>query len=196
MVFYFNIYKCFTFINAEIIMKIKNYFLATFVIAIMFGCSKDSVSTKSMMTYDGKDYDLSTGVIENYGYDNSTKAYQLDLTLISSGLKLKEVNGEIDGVTGSGEAIYIEAYSSKADGFAVGKYSFGYDEKPNTFDYGEAYFNFNATTSSGTTVEIDGGEMTVSKRDGNSYEISFSFTTEDGKKLTGTYKGDLKYFEY
>ncbi len=176
-------------------MKNKNYFLTIFVIAIMLGCKKDSVFTKNMMSYDGKEYNLSTGIIEYSGGVFATPGFNhLDLILVSSNIQLIEADGVVDDYVGTGNILYIEAYSPKTDGFSVGKYPFSENKKSNTFVRGDAYLNFNTKTLSGDKIQIVGGEMSVIKRVGDNYEISFDLDSKEGKKLKAYFNGTLKYY--
>jgi hypothetical protein len=65
-----------------------------------------------------------------------------------------------------------------------------------TFDYGWVLINWDADIDDcDIDQDIEGGTVTVSKS-GDVYEITINCTDEDGKTVTGYYKGTLKYYDY
>lgn len=179
----------------------KNLFttsLGFFAICLfIIGCKKDNNdnSTSNSFNFDNTEYKLSNGFIENYGKDG-TEGYNLDLTLISSELTIHESNGEVDSLTGTGDVIYFEIYTSDPGKLSVKDYTYNKSSYADgTFDYGFVGMKFNPIKEIGTIHEITGGKVSV-KNNGSEYEISFDCTSDNGKKITGYYKGNLKYYNY
>lgn len=176
-------------------MKIKNYFLATLLITLMFGCGKENVSTnvtkKNMFNHDNKDYELSNAYLENWGLNGGK--YDINLSLVSSGVKIIEKNGEIESASGIGHAIIFEIIS-KTKILAVGEYRFDEDnDVPNTFGYSSFGFDYNFDLEKGASLKITGGSVNVIKS-GSEYELTFDLVAQDGKKVTGYFKGIPKVY--
>lgn len=102
---------------------IPNVAVILFLGFAIAGCKKDSSkdeTTKNYVNVDGTEYEISKGFITNYGMYNS--AYNFDLVLVSSGLTILEYMGMPDSVSGTGNEVYFEMYSSSSDKLAVGDY--------------------------------------------------------------------------
>jgi hypothetical protein len=149
---------------------------------------------KNSITYNNTVYYLNDGILENYGNIQGT-GYNIDLTLISSGLTPVITNGQVDSITGTGSGINFELFSSNPTALEVGDYTFDatMSGSPGTFDYGNAIFNFNTITQEGTVLDITGGKVTIISKS-PVYELSFKCTGADGKSITGYYKGSLNYY--
>ncbi|OYT13682.1 MAG: hypothetical protein B6I19_03875, partial [Bacteroidetes bacterium 4572_114] len=179
---------------------LKTTFLALLAVSVLFvACKKDDDNDppKNQMTIAGTEYDFTQGVIENYGTWLSVEAYNFDVTILSPGLTIHEINGEIDSVSGIGHGISFEFYSADSTDLAKGDYV--YDEDGNggagTFIYAGAVVNYNTETEEGTEYEITEGKVTVSQN-GGSYELSFDCKTDGDVSVTGFYKGNLKHYDY
>ncbi|MDP3442496.1 MAG: hypothetical protein Q8T08_06495 [Ignavibacteria bacterium] len=100
-------------------------------------------------------------------------------------------------ISGIGHSIYFEIYTSTSKKLDLGTYE--YDStgtgEPGTFVFGECIADYNSETEEGVNLELSEGTLTVTKNDGV-YEISFDCTAEDGTRVTGYYKGSLKYYNY
>ncbi len=98
---------------------------------------------------------------------------------------------------GKGSGISFEMFSSKTNELDNGDYRYA-DSNPNlirTFDDGFYAINYNS--ENGETEEDDfitGGTISVSK-DGEKYSITIDCIAENGKKITGFYKGILQYID-
>jgi len=166
------------------------------------GCGKDKVEdtppvvNNNYVMFDGAKYELSQGIIENYGEYNAGSSFNTDLTLIS-GYTVYESNGEIDSLYGTGNYIYFELFSSQGEKLDIGDYIYDATESGDvkTFDYAETAINFNMTTEDGTIKEIKGGKVSILSN-GSEYEINFTGTDEDNKAVSAYYKGSLKYYDY
>jgi len=166
---------------------------------VVGGCKKDKKdegSSNGKFSYNGVDYNLSKGFLENYGRYGE-EGFNLDLTLLSSDFVVHESSGEIDSISGIGSGINFEIFTSLSTKLDVKEYV--YDETESgadgTFDYGMAVINFNARTETGQVLEITGGKITV-VNNGSDYEININCTTSGAKTITGHYKGPLKYYNY
>ena len=178
--------------------NLSKFIVAAFMLSVFFmGCKKDDDTPKNHMTYNDTEYDLSQGVLENYGQVSRSSVYNFDLVLLSSGFVIHDSNGEFDSLSGSGHGIVFELFTSSFDDLAVGDYVYdAQSESAGTFDYANGVLDYDMETETGTEFEINGGKLTV-VQNGNEYEVNFDCTTTvNGKKITGFYKGSLKYYDY
>lgn len=182
---------------------INNLFFASLVLLVSItGCKDDEAAPvkESKATYDGSEYSLTSGLIENYGEDSSPNSgwdysgYNLDLVLLSDGITLTNNNGE-PSVEGEGFAIYFEMFSSTADALADGTYTLDVSNNipTGTYDYGDVNFVSNGTVTD--NIEIASGTIIVAKS-GNEYEITVDCYDVNQNQLSAYYKGELMYFDY
>lgn len=168
------------------------------IVLVIASCKKDKDDDKASVNsfkYDGKEYKLTQGYLENYGQWWG-EAYNLDLTLLSEGFTVSQAQGGWITVTGEGHGIYFEMYSDKSNELVAGEYVFDEDSyEAGTFEFGDFVIDYNIMNETGQIVEITGGKLTV-KKSGSEYEITFDCTTETGKNITGSYKGSLDYYNY
>jgi len=166
-------------------------------------CEKDEeeevtppvVVLKSHIKYDNTEYPLAAGYLENYGLEDST--YNTDLVLLSSGFTVHESNGEIDSLSGTGDGIIFEMYSSQGDKLDIGDYIYDENETyaSKTITYGDLVLNYSIADETGFEASLEDGKVTVISN-GAEYELSFEGTDENGKAVSGYYKGTLKYYDY
>lgn len=164
---------------------------------VVAGCKKDEdKAVKSYFNLNGTVYNLSQGFLEDYG-KSGNDGYNIDLTMLSSTFTIREKNGEIDSISGTGDLIYFEIFTSLPGKLNVMDYVYDGLESGDagTFDVGEIMTGFNMMTQSGSTFYITGGKLSVTSV-GSEYEITINCTTLDGKTVTGYYKGALKYYNY
>ena len=147
---------------------VKGIFALLAIGVMTVSCKKDEdePTPKNQMTVDGIEYLLSQGVLENYGQPQADDAYNFDLTLLSSDFTLYEVNGEIDSVSGTGEAIFFELYTSNSSALEPGEYVYTETatDDPGTFHYAGGAINYNTETQTGTEFDIIDGIVTVKKK--------------------------------
>ena len=173
-------------------------FIAVLLLSLFIaGCKKDKTETvKTYFNYNGTDYNLSQGFLENYG-KYGDQGYNLDLSLLSSNFKIHESGGALDSVSGTGHALTFEIFTSLPGKLDVRDYN--YDATASgaegTFDYGMVVMDFNASTETGSIYEINGGKVSITNN-GSEYEITLNCTASNGKTITGYYKGSLKYYNY
>jgi len=156
----------------------------------------DSSSEQSSINYNNQTYSLNKGILENYGNIRGT-GYNLDLTLLSSGLVVHVTDNMIDSISGTGNGINFELFSTNQSALNVGDYTYYADSKgnPGTFYFGKVILNFNIATETGINLDLTGGIVSVT-RSGTEYELTFNCTASDGKAVTGYYRGPLTYYNY
>lgn len=168
------------------------------IVLVIASCKKDNDDDKvsvNSFNYDGQEFELTQGILENYGTWSGDEAFNLDLTLLSSGFTIVDDQGYAEA-SGTGHGIYFEMYSSKSNELVPGEYVFDEDSyEAGTFEFGDFVMNYSIEDETGEMVDITGGKVNVSKS-GNEYEVSFDCTTETGKNITGSFKGSLQYFNY
>jgi hypothetical protein len=174
--------------------------LIAILLLILFvaGCKKDKKETvNNQFTYNGTEFILSQGFLENYGKSAANEGNNIDLSLLSSTFTIHEKNGEVDSVSGTGDALYFEIFTSLPDKLDIRDYTYDGTESyaAGTFDYGMIGMGFNMETELGSAFLITGGKVSVTSV-GSDYEISINCTTSNGKTITGYYKGPLKYYNY
>ncbi len=180
-------------------MKIGEKILPIILLSLFIftGCKKDKDgdSPNNYIKYDGEMYHIDKGILENYGQWDAG-AYNLDLTLFSNEIKLIESQGEITGVTGTGNYIYFEMFTSSTTHLDNGTYQYNYtSEEAGTFDQGAIAINYNIEYETGEIMqEITDGTVKVSKNS-DTYEITIDCTDEDGKSVTGYFKGTLTWYD-
>ena len=107
-------------------------------------------------------------------------------------VKVAEKDGEVFTISGS-RNVMGKYFASKSKELATGGYRF--DEvggSPNTFSsWLQSDFNF--VTKTGTRLEIVNCKVKVLKS-GTEYELTFDLVAQDGKKVTGYYKGIPKVY--
>jgi hypothetical protein len=163
-------------------------------VGILAGCNKDDNAPKNQFTYEGTNYNLKTGFIENYGASTDV-AYNTDLTFVSSEFTVHDASGEVDSISGTGHFVYFEIYSSSQTEIVPGTYTFDESESGNalTFDWGA--FGMNTVAYGGTYKSLSAGTVIV-KKSGTTYTITFDCTDSNTKKITGYFKGTLDYYDY
>ena len=179
----------------------KNLFkplIAVLVISLFIaGCKKDKEeeTVKNYFNYNGSEYILSQGFLENYGkYED--EGYNIDLTLLSSDFTIHEGSGDIDSISGKGDILLFEIYTSLPNKLDVKDYIYDAAETgaAGTFDWGIIGMDLDMATATGTAFEITAGKVSITSN-GSTYEITINCTA-NGKNITGYYKGSLKYYNY
>jgi hypothetical protein len=164
--------------------------IAAIALSTLFvACKKeDKVELKNSFTFQSNTFDISKGFISNYGKSGAFNATNFDIYLTTSAIT--NTGGT---VTGTGDAIYLDFNSSSATELASGTYTFDDLRDMNTFSNAVVYINYNFTTFTGGEYILDDnstGTIKVTKT-GTTYEITYSFTVDNGKKVEGYYKGSL-----
>jgi hypothetical protein len=188
--------------------KIFKLFLGAIIITTIIAsvsCNPDKEGeeepgvTPNHMTYNGKDYELTKGTIENYG-ELASGTFNNDI-MIMSGYTVHDASGEIDSLSGTGYLLYFEMFSSQGEKLDIGDYVYEADSMGmvKTFDYAQVAVNYDLSLPDGGTgsvlKDITAGTAKVGIS-GNEYEINFSGKDEDGVAVSFYYKGSLKYYDY
>jgi len=158
-------------------------------ILLLHSCKKDESGPENFLKYNDLTYEITKGYLENYGEYGGV--YNYDVILTSTGITLTE-----DGPSGVGNIAYFEMYSSSSTDLAAGTYTFSASAiNANTFDEGLVGLDFDLANEVGTSLELVGGTIEVSKT-GSTYEINITGVLATGKTVTGRYKGTLIYYDY
>jgi hypothetical protein len=157
---------------------------------LLYACKKDEESgPENYLKYNDVTYELNKGYLEYYG--DYGGVYNFDLTVASSSITISE-----DGASGVGNIAYFEMFSSSSTDLAAGTYTFSATSmNANTFDEGLVGLDFDLANEVGTSLELVGGTIEVTKT-GSTYEITISGVLATGKTVTGKYKGTLIYYDY
>ncbi len=156
--------------------------------------------TKNFLKVGDIEYNLSAGILENYGADDDTSwyyGYSTDLLLHSEGLIVETDEENEYSLVGKGHGIYFEMYSTTGNTLDNVKYAFTSDEPCSigTFGYGAYVINYDSEVDeSGDQAEFASGTVIISKS-GSEYSVTIDCTGFNGKKVTGFYKGTLRYFD-
>lgn len=171
-----------------------------FISSIMLGCKdkeEEIIVPKNVIAYNGVDYDLSKGILIDYGQFGKDEGHTQVLFLYSSGITVHENEGKIDSTSGTGQLIYLEMFSPVANMLGDGEYTYDIYKtyKPSTFDYAYAVLNADYYAGEGDLYEMISGKVTVKKeKEKDNYTVSFDCIEGEGKHITGFYKGPLTYF--
>lgn len=171
--------------------------------SVLISCDKDDddVSKKNYLKIGETEYVLSSGIYENYGQmeavDFQYDGYNLDLTLLSSGLTSSTNSDGFPDISGSGQIIYFEMFSSKENEFDSRDYTFSTSEPypVGTFDDGSFCINYSVENEDNNWIDISSGKVTISKA-GDTYSITIDCTSEKGDIIKGFFQGTLQYFDY
>lgn len=170
----------------------KAIVLLSFLTFVLASCSKDeeeaAAPKTNFISLDGTEFSLSQGITFEYGGD-ATTGYNFDLIVASSGLDFSDIDN--NGITGKGEAVYFELWSTSSTGLETGSYSFNSGAKPSVYTAFFVRTAYDASTDiADETYESATGTITINV-DGSTYTIDFDLILTGGKKLTGNYKGSL-----
>lgn len=147
------------------------------------------------MTYNETEYDLSQGFLQGYGKLGDYTANSLGLILLSPGFTVHDVDGEIDSLSGTGHGIVFKLFATSLDKIDIGDYIYTFEVVGNagTFAFSNGVLNYNMQTEQGDEFEINGGKLSIIQN-GETYELKFDCTTDEGETITGFYKGSIKYY--
>jgi hypothetical protein len=173
------------------------FLLLALVAAGLSACKDKEVIPDSNMIYDGKEYELSNGLLIDYGIFSSNEGSGQELFLSSSGVKIREKGGKIDSIYGAGHAILFQLFSGKEGELTPGEYHFNYTPGPfksGAFIYSYAVFDADFVKLSSRRYEMIKGDVTVG-RSGENYIISFDCVETSGKHVTGYFRGPLNIYD-
>ncbi|MFT5926202.1 MAG: hypothetical protein ACI9WL_000947 [Rubritalea sp.] len=176
----------------------KNFKLITLIFIIVLGtfttsCDNDDdaaaavpVAIVNEFTYEGTSYNLSQGILEDYG-DNGNGSYDFDISLFSDDFTIDLVNDEI---TGRGEAVYLDLNSDNMADLSDGTYVFDINRDAFVISVAGIFLDYDIQAQNGTAVQASSGEVILTKS-GDEYTISFDLSTATGDAIIGQYKGTL-----
>lgn len=188
--------------------NLSKVLISVFLICILvFSCNKDEDNEtppqKSYFVFNGIEYVLSAGILENFGKDADTSdgwdydGNNLDLSLVSNGIIITNSGDTMFDVSGAGQVMYFQMYTSNSSYLDNGEYNFDATSPfpVGTFDAGDFSINWDENNPNNDWIELSSGKLTVN-RSGSTYEISINCTDQNGEIVTGYYKGALKYYDY
>lgn len=184
------------------------FLLALFIMSTVFvGCGKDDdedtddgtgdvVTVTNYLMIDATKYELNKSYIYEYG-EVGTDLYNIDMELSSPGLIYHTSNNDIDSVTGAGNVIYFELFTSNMSILDTGVYT--YDENGSvakTLISGTANIGLNvANNDAGDEYIVASGTFTVISNS-TTIEISFNCVGDNGKVIKGQYKGSATSYDF
>jgi hypothetical protein len=179
------------------LLPLSSYLLVISILFVACDKKKNETNPKNYFRLDEKNYELAFGILENYGKYYGDTAVNIDLSLFSPEIKIDEKVVPLDSITGTGAALYFEAFSTDSTGLVSGDYTYDATESgyPWTFDYSVVIHDYNIETEMGPYLNITSGKINVT-RNGDNYKITFNCFTADGKNVTGTFEGKLDMYDY
>jgi hypothetical protein len=167
--------------------------------AVLASCAKkdDEIVPKTIMTYDGKDYELSKAVLIDYGSFPPHEGNGQELFMSSSSVMIRETGGKIDSIYGRGDAVFFRIFGVSSNQLGEGEYKFDFSQGPykaTSFFYSYATFNNDFVDWDADRHETIAGTLTVKKID-TEYSITFDCIENSGKHIKGFYKGALKVYD-
>ncbi len=175
-------------------MKRIIYLLA---LTTLMACKKEDPTPvkANEFTINSDKYNIDEGWVENWGLIDAT-TYNVDLTLVSSGISPLIEDGIIDYFAGKGNMIYLEMYTNVPNSHQIGTYQFSDSMKPNTFDLGYVLTNYDFGNDSGDIKEVIDGSAKIINVEKNTIEVEVNLTTNDNKNIKGYFKGKTVLYDY
>jgi hypothetical protein len=176
---------------------LKSILLATVVSITFNSCGDDDdVATVAAggtgsIVYDGTTYPLSQGFLINYGADTTTNPvlYNYDIVLYSNDFNFDLAN---QTATGVGTNVYLELWSTQATGLKNGTYTYVNGVATDlSFTNGFIGLDFNIQTGDGRIEDDVNSGTAVLTIDNTRVDLTFTFTTDLGETVTGSYSGNL-----
>jgi hypothetical protein len=177
----------------------KSVLFVLLCVVAMTSCDKkeDEIVPKTIMTYDGKDYELSKALLIDYGTFPPNEGNGQELFLSSSGVTVRESGGKIDSIYGRGHGIFFQLFGVSSNQLGEGEYTFDFSQGPfkaKSFFYSYATFDNDFVDWDADLHEMIAGTITV-KKINTEYSITFDCVENSGKHITGFYKGALKVYD-
>jgi hypothetical protein len=124
----------------------KSVLFVLLCVVAMTSCDKkeDEIVPKTIMTYDGKDYELSKALLIDYGTFPPNEGNGQELFLSSSGVTVRESGGKIDSIYGRGHGIFFQLFGVSSNQLGEGEYTFDFSQGPfkaKSFFYSYATFD-------------------------------------------------------
>lgn len=193
LLYLYNSFKIKT--NHTNMKTLKLIILSAFVAITFNSCGDDDdVATVAAggtgsVIYDGTTYPLSQGFYTYYGTDVDPNLHNYDISLFSNGYDFNVTN---QTATGIGTYVDIELWSTQASGLKNGTYTYVNGMPTDlSFTYGFISLDFNIQTGDGRIEDDVNGGTVVLTVDNNRVDLTFTFTTDLGETVTGSYSGNL-----
>ncbi len=178
---------------------LSNLLMIIIVSSLMItSCKKDEEQKKNSFKHGDKETLLGSGFIMDDGSIEGTVLYGKELYLLETTLYIHELNGDLDSISGKGDAIGFMLISTDPTGINSGDYT--YNANPDEYKAGtfgwETSLMLNIEpngTSFVAPVMINGGKLSVTKNN-DEYELSFDLTTAVNTTVKGYFKGKLKSY--
>ncbi|MDP2722182.1 MAG: hypothetical protein Q8O72_05455 [Bacteroidales bacterium] len=168
---------------------------ATLLIFVFAGCKKDSndPAILGQFTYLNKTYNLTHGV--NVGYSSTVDSiYGIDLILMSSGLQIVNSGDTASLVTGRGDVIGVTLYSTSVNILEPGEYTCSDTIVAGQFGNGFLIVNYEPSTQTADNqATVKSGTVSIAKEE-DIFDITMNMVSDEGKTITGNYKGSLTYY--
>ena len=165
--------------------------LVLFAGLTLTGCKKDSDEPTNLLTVGKTKVEIKNLAL--YRNDQVATGYSYYFELLEDGISFDKT-GYFEG---GGSYLELRVVSSSNDGIASGDYVY---DISGTFPVLTIYLaqhclNWVESGSSNTYVSITSGTLSVTRNNSN-YEISFSGTDSEGKKVTAYYKGSSIFYDW
>ena len=153
----------------------------------MTSCKKDSNKINNEFTFEGSTIGLDVGYIKQYGINDDSTSYDIDVNLVTEGISYS-AQAIISGV---GDYIYLDLNSPDILGLAEGTYVWSKERADFTIVFGDATLNADVMLGTGQLIELSSGSIEVSF-DGDETILELDLISKDDKPLTGYFKGVLQ----
>lgn len=173
-------------------IKILKSILFIAVLSFLASCGSDddAIANKvNQITADNQTFKITNATMFNEGTFNGITEF--DLYFTDSGIT---INDDKD-ITGKGDFLYLRLFSSQENELTAGKYLYNnQDNFSFLLNRATHFFEFESSKGDGLKregIDIDSGSISVALEN-NIYTITLKLIDENGKAVTGYYKGTLK----
>ena len=182
---------------------IKSFGAALALALILVSCdqSKEDETLQQdnhFKVFDQK-YALHKGMLLNGGTDaDYYQGYYFELVLLSSGITITQNEDGYFDSFGQGDAISFDLYSASRLHLDQGTYNFSKNTPSpvGTFDWGTYLVGWKSSEEDALEESrFSSGTIKVDRND-EQYTIEFDLTAENGKKVTGYFKGSLEFYDF
>ena len=177
--------------------KISTTLLMCAAVLFMASCSSDDDSSSDdlrfgsgdgTVTVDGNTFDFDKGIVLEYGENDDNGTFNFDIELFSGNIS---ANLE-EGISGTGNYMYLELNSDQESALKNGTYTFGFDDTDLSLTDSEFYVDYNFGTDDFTEFyNVTGGTVDLT-RSGSNYTVTFDLEVNGSLPLTGSYSGSLR----
>jgi hypothetical protein len=163
------------------------------------GCKKDNKdeTTSNFLKVGSFRSDLSQGIILEVPYDDTLN--HMALELFSSGITIHEYSEWPNSLTGNGNMVAFDLYTTASDKFPLGEYTIvnlGDPFQNGTLTYSTYILNWNISLDPAPAYSfIISGTLKVIQN-GPEYEISFNGKDMTGNAVSCYYKGGIRFSSY